>query len=200
MKKNLLIGVVLASLLLTACGQSPKVVPSGVYNTLNSVFFSSPSDSAKYVLTNEKVSRVGKEIFYFHGSDTMSQGPGWETNDSDVSGVYEIPRVDTATAVAVKLKDGTYVKATVVGHQWVDSFGNNQANEYYVLTKTSVSNVGHLIPRVNLATNGPGGWGASTDQVVAVYAIPGVDNSKAVAVRLKDGSYVRANATATQKP
>ncbi|WP_258110086.1 hypothetical protein [Alicyclobacillus sp. SP_1] len=110
--KKLVSGIMLATLLLTGCGQTPKDAPSGGHEVSNSVFFGSTTESIQYLITEQKVPKVGRELFDFQGSDTTSQGPsGWGTNDNDATKLYEIPGVDTSKSVAVQLKDGSYVRA-----------------------------------------------------------------------------------------
>lgn len=76
---------------------------------------------------------------------------------------------------------------------WLELSGDTQpAPAYYVVTPVEIKHVGKLISRTNLATNGPGGW-SSSDNVVAVYTVPGRDTNKEVAAKLQSGSYVQAD-------
>ena len=119
--KKLLAGTMLVTLLVAGCEQSPKVAPSGGHEVSNSVFYSSTTESIQYLITNQKVTEVGNEFFDFHGSDTISLGPvSWATNDTDAMKLYNIPGVETRSAVAVQLKGGSYVRANaekVVSHK-----------------------------------------------------------------------------------
>ena len=71
--------------------------------------------------------------------------------------------------------------------------------EYYKITGETIPHVGKLISMTNLATNGPGYW-SSSDNIVAVYTIPGMDSSKEIAVKLKDGTYVTGTAAGSKQP
>lgn len=43
-------------------------------------------------------------------------------------------------------------------------------------------------------SHGSSGWGTKDNDATKLYENPGVDTSKSVAVQLKDGLYVQANA------
>jgi hypothetical protein len=128
--QKLSLGIIVLSLMLTGCDETKKLstsnhggppVPSvSQQSSKQWVVFSSTRkpEPEYYVLTNEKVTNVGKSFFDFHGTDIISQGPaGWATNDTDAMKLYAIPGLDTKTAVAVQLKDGTYIRANAVGNK-----------------------------------------------------------------------------------
>jgi len=110
--KKLLSGMMIVTLLLAGCGQTPKDTPSGAHQVSSSVFFGSTTETIQYLITEQKITKVGRPLFDFQGSDTTSQGPsGWGTNDNDATKLYEIPGVDTSKSVAVQLKYGSFVRA-----------------------------------------------------------------------------------------
>lgn len=82
---------------------------------------------------------------------------------------------------------------------WIEFSSTSQGPHHYSVTTTDVSKIGDEISKTNLATNGPSSW-SSSDGVIAVYRISGVNISKAVAAKLKDGSFVRADFVGNKKP
>lgn len=80
---------------------------------------------------------------------------------------------------------------------YFESVGN--PTKHYEVTNRTVKNVGHVISKTNLATNGPAAW-TSSDNIVAVYSISGIDMNQEVALKLSDGSYVEADAIGNKKP
>jgi hypothetical protein len=124
--RKLLVVILAIPALLSGCSHSAEQIrshpPTGMVTQHVSknwvVYKSTTTYTEYYVLTNEKITKVGKVVFDFHGSDVTSQGPsGWGTNDADAMKVYEIPEVDTNEAVAVEMKDGLYVRANEVGNK-----------------------------------------------------------------------------------
>jgi len=83
-------------------------------------------------------------------------------------------------------------------------FSSTQSQpHYYKLTNQKVSNVGKAFfdfHGSDIMSQGPSGWGTNDADAMKVYEINGVNTIQSVAVQMKDGSYVRANAVGTKQP
>lgn len=86
---------------------------------------------------------------------------------------------------------------------WVASYMAGKATVYYVSTGEKVQNTGKRLVSFNpkSTSQGPSGWSSNDTEVnpIQVYAIPGVDVTKAVAVKFaKNGPFIKAVAQSKQ--
>lgn len=80
---------------------------------------------------------------------------------------------------------------------WVSSYIVGKPTVYYVSTGEKVQSVGKLVVSFNpkIISQGQGGWSSNDTDVnpIKVYAIPGIDLTKAIAVKFaKDGPFIKA--------
>ena len=70
---------------------------------------------------------------------------------------------------------------------WVALYSDTRPTVYYVATSKTVKSVGTLLARFKHVTSslGPGGWASDVtgNNLVEVHAIPGINMSKAVAIK-----------------
>lgn len=135
--KKFIAAVLAISMLLVGCGQFEHTTSATVSNYTNSATIiggsaapttkNNPShaewvldvygpNTTYYKLSSTKTSKVGKMLYDFQVKHPINFGPsGWETNSKGAIQVYSMPGIDTKKAVAVKLKNGTYVEANAIG-------------------------------------------------------------------------------------
>jgi len=116
--KKFILSLLGLALILAGCGHTTeyqiKTAPPGGQQWIKS--YDIGKSIQYYVITGEKVAQIGKPLFKLKGASHESTG--WGTNDSSAIELFYISGVDISKAVAVKLKDGSIVKATAIGsHQ-----------------------------------------------------------------------------------
>lgn len=82
---------------------------------------------------------------------------------------------------------------------WIEFTSAGLVSTYYILTKEHISTVGGLLGRLNMNDRRQP-WITNTSTNQSVYVIPGVNRNKAVAVKINDGTYVKAISVGSKLP
>ncbi len=118
--KKFSIALLMIPMLLTGCGQTKQPVKdlhSGPNRPSWVSYYRLGKPTEYYVISPaQKVTNVSHPLWNFSWSSSQGSS-GWETNNKNAVQVFSILRANTSKAVAVKLKNGTFVKANAVGTQ-----------------------------------------------------------------------------------